>query len=118
MKAFSTLCAAVVSVATFSAAIAPVQASSIQNLVLTQNNAQLIDAHDHRRRHHDRYYDDRFYDDHFYDDRRGPHLRFENRRGGFYLNGYRGVRERHRGWRHYNGYWFPPAAFSFSITIR
>lgn len=28
-----------------------------------------------------------------------------------YYNGYRGDRHRHPGWRHYNGYWFPPSAF-------
>ena len=28
-----------------------------------------------------------------------------------YYNGHRGDRHFHRGWRQYNGYWFPPAAF-------
>jgi hypothetical protein len=28
-----------------------------------------------------------------------------------YYNGHRGDRHRHPGWRYYNGWWFPPAAF-------
>lgn len=28
-----------------------------------------------------------------------------------YLNGHRGDRHRHKGWRYYDGYYFPPAAF-------
>ena len=28
-----------------------------------------------------------------------------------YLNGHRGDRHRHAGWRYYDGYYFPPAAF-------
>ena len=28
-----------------------------------------------------------------------------------YLNGHRGERHRHKGWRYYDGYCFPPAAF-------
>ena len=28
-----------------------------------------------------------------------------------YLNGHRGDRHWHSGWRSYGGYWFPPAAF-------
>lgn len=28
-----------------------------------------------------------------------------------YLNGHRGDRHKHAGWRYYDGYYFPPAAF-------
>ena len=38
-----------------------------------------------------------------------PH--FERRGNYAYFNGHRGDRHYHRGWREYNGYWFPPAAF-------
>jgi hypothetical protein len=55
---------------------------------------------------YDDYRDDRRYDD-----------RFERRGNYYYYNGHRGSRERHSGWRQYNGYWFPQSAFSFSITI-
>ncbi|WP_420408341.1 BA14K family protein [Hoeflea sp.] len=35
---------------------------------------------------------------------------------GFY-NGHRGFRHKRHGYRHYNGFWFPPAAFSFGVII-
>jgi len=40
-----------------------------------------------------------------------PPPRFERRGSYAYYNGHRGDRHYHRGWRQYNGYWFPPAAF-------
>lgn len=47
-----------------------------------------------------------------------------HKRGGFYryhnrhfYNGHRGYRHKRHGYRYYNGYWFPPAAFSFGIII-
>jgi hypothetical protein len=43
--------------------------------------------------------------------------RFERRGNYYYFNGHRGSRERHSGWRQYNGFWFPQSAFSFSINI-
>ncbi len=45
------------------------------------------------------------------------HHRFERRRDGAYLNGRRGYRERRPGYRSYNGYWFPPAAFVAGAII-
>jgi hypothetical protein len=45
------------------------------------------------------------------------HDRFERRGKYHYYNGHRGSRERRSGWRHHRGYWFPPTAFSFGITI-
>jgi hypothetical protein len=42
------------------------------------------------------------------DDRRN---RFERRGNYGYYNGHRGFRERRRGYRQHNGFWFPPAAF-------
>lgn len=38
-----------------------------------------------------------------------------NNRG--YYNGHRGHRHRRPGYRRHNGFWFPPAAFSFGIII-
>lgn len=37
--------------------------------------------------------------------------KFQKKGNYAYLNGHRGDRHRHAGWRYYNGYWFPPAAF-------
>ncbi|MGJ8572589.1 MAG: BA14K family protein [Hoeflea sp.] len=45
--------------------------------------------------------------------KRGFH-RHNNR--GFY-NGHRGHRNKRPGYRRHNGFWFPPAAFSFGIII-
>ncbi|WIJ23978.1 BA14K family protein [Devosia sp. RR2S18] len=41
--------------------------------------------------------------------------RFERRRDGWYFNGHRGSRDRHRGYQRYNGFWFPPEAFAGAI---
>jgi|GEM_PF-2780236 len=38
-----------------------------------------------------------------------PHFYMQHNRP--YLNGHRGDSHWHSGWRQYNGYWFPPAAF-------
>jgi hypothetical protein len=50
--------------------------------------------------------------------------RHQHKRRGFYrhhkrgyYNGHRGYRHKRHGYRHYNGYWFPPAAFSFGVII-
>lgn len=42
-----------------------------------------------------------------------PH--FGNRQGAFFYNGHRGFRDRRAGYRFYNGWWFPPAAFAMTI---
>lgn len=57
----------------------------------------VIDVRDHHRRDH----------------RRGF---YSDRRGGWY-NGHRGYRHHRPGYRHYNGYWFPPAAFALGVII-
>ena len=44
-----------------------------------------------------------------YDDHRG----FERRGDYGYYNGHRGSHTQRPGYRQYNGYWFPPAAFAF-----
>ena len=43
--------------------------------------------------------------------------RFERRNGNAYYNGRRGYRERRPGYREYNGYWFPAAAFIAGAII-
>lgn len=37
--------------------------------------------------------------------------KFEHRGKYAYLNGHRGDKHFHQGWRYYDGYYFPPAAF-------
>lgn len=39
------------------------------------------------------------------------HYKFQKKGNYAYLNGHRGDRHWHPGWRYYNGYWFPAAAF-------
>lgn len=41
--------------------------------------------------------------------------RFEHRRGAYFYNGHRGYRDRRDGYRLYNGWWFPPAAFGLML---
>ncbi len=43
-------------------------------------------------------------------------MRRDDRRAGWY-NGHRGYRERRPGYRYYNGYWFPLAAFGAGAII-
>ena len=43
--------------------------------------------------------------------------RFERRNGRAYYGGHRGYRERRPGYREYNGYWFPLAAFAAGAII-
>jgi len=44
-------------------------------------------------------------------------MKFEQRGNYAYLNGHRGDRHRHAGWRYYDGYYFPPAAFVVGALI-
>ena len=50
-------------------------------------------------------------------ERRVEHPRFGRRGGWGYYNGHRGSREYRRGYRQYNGFWFPPAAFVAGAII-
>ncbi|WP_404809895.1 BA14K family protein [Microvirga lenta] len=50
-------------------------------------------------------------------ERRFERPRFEHRGRWGYYNGHRGFREYRRGYRHYNGWWFPPAAFVAGAII-
>lgn len=43
--------------------------------------------------------------------------RFERRGNAAYYNGRRGYRDRRDGYRQYNGFWFPPAAFIAGAII-
>ena len=43
--------------------------------------------------------------------------RFEQRNGRYYYNGHRGYKQRRAGYREYNGFWFPAAAFAVGIII-
>ena len=44
--------------------------------------------------------------------------RFQRRGDFYYYNGHRGYRDRRPGFRFYNGFWFPSAAFSFGFSVR
>jgi hypothetical protein len=109
MNAIRTFCAIVVGVTGLSIATVPTQASELQSLVWTGNDAQVVQVRDRHRRNFYYYPGD-------YDDYDRP--RHHSNRNSFYLNGYRGEREFRRGYRFYNGFYFPPSAFSFSINIR
>lgn len=52
-------------------------------------------------------------------DRRGPRYSggWERRGGNYYLRGHRGYRYHRPGYRQYNGWWFPPAAFIAGAII-
>lgn len=42
---------------------------------------------------------------------------FHRRNGEAYMNGHRGSRHRRHGYREYNGWWFPPAAFALGFFL-
>jgi hypothetical protein len=44
-------------------------------------------------------------------------VQYRRRHGGDWYNGHRGYRDRRPGYRHYNGYWFPLAAFGAGALI-
>lgn len=48
----------------------------------------------------------------------GPSVGFYTEGPYGYYHGHRGYRERRAGWRYYNGYYFPPAAFVDRRTVR
>jgi len=52
------------------------------------------------------------------DHRRGhKHRGYRGKKRYPYYNGHRGYRNYRRGYRRYNGWWFPPAAFSFGFRV-
>ena len=67
-----------------------------------------VQYRDKRRNFHHRQYRERLREK-----RRGFYR--HNRHG--YYNGHRGYRQHRRGYHHYNGYWFPPAAFALGAII-
>ncbi|WP_417689896.1 BA14K family protein [Roseibium sp.] len=44
-----------------------------------------------------------------------PRRGFYRHNDSYWYNGHRGERHPRRGWRQHRGYWFPPAAFTFSF---
>jgi hypothetical protein len=91
----AAFCAAVLTVAALGAA--PASAASFHNTGGEFQNAQFTFGGSDRGR--------------------GNQDRFERRGNAYFFNGFRGERERRSGWRQHRGFWFPPSAFSFSITI-
>ena len=53
----------------------------------------------------------------FNNDNRGGDNRFERRGNSAFYNNHRGYSERREGYRYYNGFWFPPAAFVAGAII-
>ena len=84
-KTIASICAIAVTAATLGAALPAVAASPVSGAQFTPV-AQYYNQNNNQRR-------------------------FEMRGQYAYYNGHRGDRHRHPGWRQYNGYWFPPAAF-------
>ena len=82
--------------ATFALSAVMPQAPAVQQTQSTD----VVQVRDHHRRfyrHHDR--------------------RFSRHHGNPYYNGHRGFRHHRHGYRRYNGYWFPPAAFALGAII-
>jgi hypothetical protein len=103
MKKFlSIICASAIALTGVAATSAPaIAAPALARTVdMGTTNANVVEV---------QYRGDRRYDrrDHRRDVRRG----FYRDRGHAFYNGHRGYRDRRAGYRQYNGYWFPAAAF-------
>ena len=113
----STLCAALaLSFAASSAipvAAAPLFAPKSQTASDNVINVQM--RREERERRFDRRQDRR--EDRFERRQERREARFERRNGMGYYNGHRGYRERRPGYRYYEGYWFPAAAFIAGAII-
>jgi hypothetical protein len=97
-KTLATLCAAAISLTSLGMASAPASAAPLQTSIQITGGAELISVRDRR-------------------DRKDRKDRFERRGNAYYFNGFKGDRRHRPGWRSYGGWYFPPSAFSFGITI-
>lgn len=88
--------------------VQPVQAQSAAGEVIQVQSGNDIRRFERRQDRRERRFDRR-------QDRR--EARFERRGNYAYYNNHRGYRERRAGYRQYNGYWFPPAAFIAGAII-
>jgi Ni/Co efflux regulator RcnB len=114
-KIFSGVCAASMVVSIVGAAVSSAQAAPmpVADHATASNHVQQAQF----RRDHDRDRFDRRRDDRPRVERRMVRPRFEHRGSYGYYNGHRGHREYRRGYRQYNGWWFPPAAFVAGAII-
>ena len=110
MKKIASLAfAAVVAATSFGSTAAPVFAAETAGTTIQVAQVGPFGRDDDRsERRRDR--DDR-YDRHD----RDRNDRFERRGNYGYYRGHRGYREYRRGYREYNGFWFPPAAFGAGV---
>lgn len=114
-KIISALCAASMVVGIIGPAVPSAQAAPIPFMKPDASGNHIQKAQ--FRRDNDRGRFDRRRDDRPRFKRRVDRPHFE-RRGDFgYYNGHRGHREYRRGYRQYNGWWFPPAAFVAGAII-
>jgi hypothetical protein len=97
-KIFSSVCAIALAASSFGIAAAPASAAPLQTLQYNSGQAEFLTV---QYRYRDR-------------DDRG---RFERRGSYGYYNGHRGFRDRRPGYRQFNGFWFPPAAFIFGAIV-
>ena len=100
-KTIAVLCTALMTAGTLG--FAPASAAPLQLNGAQVMNAQMTFGYNSGNNWNDRNHRDRG--------------RFERRGKSYFYNGHRGYRDRRPGWRQYNGFWFPPSAFSFGIII-
>jgi hypothetical protein len=114
-KINSGICASAIAVSIIGSALSSVQAAPIHatHSKGAKEKVQLAQF----RRDDDRDRFERRGPDRRQVDRRVERPRFEQRGGWGYYNGHRGNREYRRGYRNYNGWWFPPAAFVAGAII-
>jgi len=114
-KIVSGLCAASMAVGIVGSAISSAQAAPMPFMKPEASVKHVQEVQFRRDSDRDRF--ERRRDDRHRAERRVVRPRFEHRGGYGYYNGHRGHREYRRGYRHYNGWWFPPAAFVAGAII-
>lgn len=97
-KTIGIVCAAAISLTSLGMASVPASAAPLQTSVQMSGGAEFVTVRDRN-------------------DRKDRRDRFERRGNAYYLNGHRGDRRHHSGWRNYNGWYFPPSAFSFGFSF-
>jgi hypothetical protein len=114
-KIISGICASTIAVGIIGSALSSVQAAPIHSTHTGVAKEQFQLAQFRRGDDQDQF--ERGRPDRNRFERRVERPRFERRGGWSYYNGHRGYREYRRGYRQYNGFWFPPAAFVAGALI-
>lgn len=117
MKRFNPSLCAAVALSVVLATAAPTMAVPLAAPAAPVASPDVIQVQSENFRSHR--YDRRYRDGDRYDRRDGrrDRDRFQRRGDNAYWHGHRGYRDHRPGYREYNGWWFPPAAFALGAIV-